>query len=388
MSKNASIADKASHQSASHPDDAPLSMMEARALFQPYAKMSCLALAISGGPDSMALLWLAARWRAARRTGPKLIVFTVDHGLRPEAKAEARLVARFAAQLGIIHRTLLWRGEKPKTGLQAAARAARYHLMAKAARKAGASHLLTAHTSDDQAETILFRMARGSGLRGLSGMQETTERDGVILGRPLLQVPKARLIATLRAAQVPFAEDASNRDAKYTRVRWRALMPRLALEGLDARGLGRFARRMKRANDALEACTLEAQTRLCRIGQKQKGDIHIAREAFAALPDEIGLRVLANMIAALAPARSLADKPRVQPDKLAPGKLELGKLEVLYARLMLTLRPSGRSRGQTSFVRQTLAGASIALHAREIVVSLAPPRRAPKSTAHRSRNKA
>lgn len=375
MSKNASIADKVAQRSALHRDDAPLSKIEARALFSPYAKMSCLALAVSGGPDSMALLWLAAKWRAGRKTGPALIVLTVDHGLRPQAKAEARLVARMAAQLGLSQRTLRWRGEKPAAGIQAAARDARYHLMGRAARKAGASHLLTAHTLDDQAETILFRMARGSGLRGLAGMHAETKRDGVVLARPLLEVPKTRLIATLRAAQIPFAEDASNRDAKYTRVRWRALMPPLALEGLDAKGLGRFARRMKRADDALQLYATEAQTRLCTRGHQ--GDIRIAREAFAALPDEIALRLLANMIAALTPAGSVADTPRI----------ELGKLEALHAVLMRAVR-QGDGRGPKSFVRQTLAGASIALNAREIVASLAPQRRAPKSAAHRSRNKA
>ena len=366
MSKNASIADSAPDENA-----APLAKREARALFQPYAEVPCLALAVSGGPDSMALLWLAAQWRAARKTGPKLIAFTVDHGLRREAKAEARFVARIAAQLGLAHRTLRWRGDKPNTGIQAAARAARYALMARAAKKAGASHLLTAHTSDDQAETILFRMARGSGLRGLAGMHDETQRDGVVLARPFLDVQKARLVATVRAANIAFAEDASNADTKYTRVRWRALMPQLAHEGLDARGLSRFARRMKRADDALAAYALEAQARLCARGHN--GEMRIACDAFAALPDEIGLRLLAQMIAALIPPEMLS--------------IELGKLEALHAALLQTLRPARKSGGKTPFVRQTLAGSSVALHAREIVVSLAPPRRAATSAARRSRNK-
>ncbi len=109
---------------------APVSSAEAKTLFGPLAHLPVLVLAVSGGPDSTALLMLAARWRAARKAGPKLLAVTVDHGLRPESAGEARAVKRLARRLGVPHRTLRWQGKKPTTGLQEAAREARYRLLA------------------------------------------------------------------------------------------------------------------------------------------------------------------------------------------------------------------------------------------------------------------
>ena len=147
---------------------------EASALFSGLEDLRGLVLAVSGGSDSTALLVIAARWAEGlekrRKQPPKLLAVTVDHGLRPESAREAAAVKRLARRLGVPHRTLHWRGEKPKTGLQEAARIARYRLLAEAAARAGYEHILTAHTLDDQAETVLFRLARGSGLTGLAGM--------------------------------------------------------------------------------------------------------------------------------------------------------------------------------------------------------------------------
>src|SRR5215469_13187116 len=143
---------------------------EASALFHGLENLPALILAVSGGPDSTALLVLAARWAKRLKRAPKLLAVTIDHGLRPEAAREAAAVKRLARRFGVAHRTLRWRGRKPKTGLQQAARVARYRLLAEVAAGAGYAHILTAHTLDDQAETVLFRLARGSGLMGLAGM--------------------------------------------------------------------------------------------------------------------------------------------------------------------------------------------------------------------------
>src|SRR6266478_336639 len=233
-------------------DDSPISAQHAKGLFADWKGVPAIILAVSGGPDSIALMWLAARWRRALARGPRLIAATVDHGLRPEAAREAREVKRLARELDLPHRTVRWTGAKPKTGVPAAARAARYRLLAQAAKASGATHILTAHTRDDQAETLLMRMLRGSGIAGLAAMARQSEREGVWLARPLLDVPKSQLVATLNKAKIAFADDPTNRDTSYTRPRLRALMPVLAEEGGDVRNLARLAARLARANAALE----------------------------------------------------------------------------------------------------------------------------------------
>jgi len=167
-------------------DNSPISAREAKELFADLKALPAIVLAVSGGPDSVALMWLMARWRRALSHGPRLLAVTVDHGLRPEAAREARVVKELARALDVEHRTLRWTGDKPRSGVPAAARAARYRLLAKAARGTGARHVLTAHTRDDQAETLLMRLLRGSGIAGLSAMARESERDGVLLARPFL----------------------------------------------------------------------------------------------------------------------------------------------------------------------------------------------------------
>ena len=254
------------------PDDdhSPISAQHAKRLFADWKAVPAIILAVSGGPDSIALMWLAARWRRALARGPRLIAVTVDHGLRAEAAREARDVKRLARTLDLPHRTLRWTGAKPKSGLPAAARSARYRLLAQAARANGATHILTAHTRDDQAETLLMRLVRGSGIAGLAAMARQTEREGVLLARPFLQVAKSQLIATLTKAKVGFADDPTNHDTHFTRPRIRAVMPVLAAEGGDARNLARLASRLARANAAVEVLADGAERYLALQGTRER----------------------------------------------------------------------------------------------------------------------
>src|SRR5579871_3557049 len=236
----------------SEEDKSPISVAQAKSLFADWKRAPALVLAVSGGPDSIALMWLAARWRNALARGPRLLAVTVDHGLRPEAAREAREVKRLAQTLGVPHRTVRWTGEKPGSGLPAAARAARYPLLAIAARQTGASHVITAHTRDDQAETLLMRLLRGSGIGGLAAMARESEREGVVIARPFLNISKSQLVATVEKAGIGFADDPTNRDTRFTRPRIRAVIEGLAAEGGDARNLARLASRLARANAAVE----------------------------------------------------------------------------------------------------------------------------------------
>ena len=337
-------------------DDKAISAAEARSLFAVLTQFPVLTLAVSGGPDSTALLWLAARWRKARDDGPKLIALTVDHGLRPEARREAQAVAQLARKLGVEHRTLRWTGAKPKSGIQEAARQARYRLLADAARKAGANNILTAHSRDDQAETVLFRLARGSGVSGLAGMASAARvpvggANGIALLRPLLHIPKSRLIATLKAAKIPFVDDPSNQDPRFTRPRLRTLMPALAREGLTGERLALLARRVRRVEATLHEVIKHAATVVAPGQWPLDGPVKIEARAFFELPEEISLRLLGRAI------DSTGDE----------GPVELAKLEALNDALF-GARRSGP-------FRRTLAGAVVTLKGDTITVERAPPRR-------------
>lgn len=337
-------------------ETSPVSVQNAKRLFSDWKALPALVLAVSGGPDSVALMWLAARWRKALKKGPRLVAVTVDHGLRKEAAREARDVRQLAAALEIEHRTLRWRGDKPKTGLPSAARDARYRLLARAAKSCGASHILTAHTRDDQAETVVMRLSRGSGIAGLAAMARQSDRDGVVLARPFLDVPKARLVATLEKAGIAFADDPTNHDLRFTRPRLRALMPVLAAEGADARGLVRLAARLARANEALDVMTDGAERYLASIG----GDAPMTGfdlAAFAALSAEIRVRLLMRMI------------NRVGHE----GPAELGKVETLLEAIDQAVSGNKPAAGGAR-LKQTLAGAVISIAKNRIHIVPAPPR--------------
>jgi tRNA(Ile)-lysidine synthase len=217
----------------------------------PFEARPRVAVAVSGGGDSMALALLAAAWSKSR--GGDIVALTVDHGLRPEAAAEARQVGRWLEPHDIAHRILRWRpSAAPASGIQAAAREARYRLLTECCRRRGILHLALAHQQEDQAETFLLRLDRGSGLDGLASMAPVAERDGVRLIRPLLPVPRARLRATLRGLRQPWIDDPSNENPAHARIRMRRLLPVLAADGVDAARLAETAAHLGRARAAFD----------------------------------------------------------------------------------------------------------------------------------------
>jgi tRNA(Ile)-lysidine synthase len=228
-------------------------------------------------------------------------------------------------------------------------------------------HVLTAHTRDDQAETLLMRLLRGSGIAGLSAMARQSGRDGFLLARPLLNIPKSRLIATLGKARIGFADDPTNRDTTLTRPRLRALLPALAAEGGDARSLARLASRLARANAAVEILADGAERYLALKGS-EPGLGGFDAAAFASLPEEIRLRLLQRAI-----------------DRFGhEGPVELGKLETLLAILdRATAEGASRRRAGQIRLKQTLAGALVSLARGRIRVEPAPIRRGRPSSSVR-----
>ena len=259
------------------------------ALFAPLEAAKSLLIAVSGGPNSTALLAMAAEWAAER--GRRIAAATVDHGLRPESAAEAQAVAAMSAKLGAAHATLVWVAAKPSARLQERAREARYRLLIDHARTIGADAIATAHHADDQAETVLFRLMRGSGVAGLAGMDALTVREGITIARPLLGVAKCDLVAFCRSRGLAFIDDPSNADPRFARTRLRVLLARLNEEGLDAEGLTRLARRAAEADAALARFAAAVEARLGESGPIDAG-------ALFAEPIAIIQRVLARRVAA------------------------------------------------------------------------------------------
>lgn len=248
--------------------------------------------AISGGSDSTALLVLLVNWARAR--GRAVRAVTVDHGLRPESRDEAIFVGTLCRELGVLHDRLSWDRATLTGNLQDQARRARRRLIAGWARGLGIGTVALGHTCDDQAETFLMRLARGSGVDGLAAMAPAVEADGVTWVRPLLTVPRASLRAMLESRGIGWVEDPSNTDRRFDRVRARA-----ALEQLEPLGLGRerlvaTAARMARAREALDAAaaTLEAEC----IEWGQFGEAAVSVTPFGSALAELRMRVLAGVL--------------------------------------------------------------------------------------------
>ncbi len=207
-----------------------------------------IAVAVSGGVDSVALLhWLAD-------IGADITVLHVNHGLRPAAGAEAEYVQNLAARLGVPCHIFHWREGKPTTGLEAAARTARYSMMTDWCHAHGIGHLAVAHQADDQIETFLLNLARGSGLSGLAAMRPVSYRDGICILRPLLDVPRAELARYCDDRNIKYFHDEMNDDMHYARVRMRKMRHVLhdALGISDARILLAI-RNLGRSRDAQDA---------------------------------------------------------------------------------------------------------------------------------------
>lgn len=243
------------------------------------------ALAVSGGADSMALLhWM-------KKTGLDVVAITVDHGLRPESEIEAQQVAKACANLYIPHTTLLWTGKKPKTGLEEAARKARYDLMIEYCKKNKVGVLVTAHQADDQIETFFMNLGRGSGVYGLAGMRKITKRDGIVIFRPMLGVPRTGLSKYCKDNGIKYFNDAMNDDDNFHRVKVRK--NRQAL-GLSDERILLAIENLGRARDYIESRIPNPE-----INIPIELDAHLLLD----FPDELRFRTLSRILSREHPIR-------------------------------------------------------------------------------------
>lgn len=270
-----------------------------------------IGVAVSGGSDSVALLLLAVDW--ARDCERTVSVATVDHGLRSGAAAEAASVAKLCARLGVSHQILRWDGQH--TGnTQDAARRARQRLIGDWAKAHGLAAVATGHTRDDQAETFLLRLKRGSGVDGLSGMAEQVVKDDVLWVRPLLDQRRDALREMLVERGEGWVDDPSNEDDRFDRVKIRKALVLFDEIGLSAEVLAGTATRMQTARTALEAMTLAASHQVAE--PRNIGSVRLDVAALAAQPQEVQLRLLAQTLRWISGAEY---RPRLAALKLALG---------------------------------------------------------------------
>lgn len=305
---------------------APLRDDEFKRLFWPLherlGRPFALAVALSGGPDSTALTALLKAWAEAHQV--KLTALIVDHGLRPEAAAEADSVAAFWRTRGLACEILRWehaKNGKPSSGIQERARKARWALMLDWCRVHGVGCLVTGQHMQDQAETVLMRLAKGSGPAGLAAMRPIQSRAGVRVLRPLLEVAKERLIATCKAQALPFVEDPSNQDSRFLRARLREAEPALEALGLTAEALAMVAEKQAEFAGFIERSLIAAAGQMVTADPLGMGCVDL--EAFRALGEALLQReLLARMAAHYAGAEH--PLPTAQSEGLLDWALSVG----------------------------------------------------------------
>lgn len=277
-----------------------LTVEELDPLFKDFLSFDRILLAVSGGSDSLALLYLASEWvKKHPQKAPILEVATIDHGLRDGSLEEAFRVRTHAEALGFRHHLLPWRGLKPQTSLQALARTERYTLFENLALtwKNQNVAIATAHTLDDQAETVLMRLARASGPDGLKGITQSRPLHAssrITLLRPLLDVSRKDLRAWLLAHHLSWEEDPSNLDTRFERVRIRNAIPSLHSLGLYADKLALAAKRQQRAVHALEEATSDLQRKCLHVHGGAYGRLDVS--IFGKASEELRVRLLARLL--------------------------------------------------------------------------------------------
>jgi len=308
------------------------------------------AVAVSGGGDSVALMFLLADWTKTHDKEPPAIL-TVDHGLLADSAKHARDVAKRAKEAGLKSEILVWREKKPEADIEARARDARYRLIGDWCKAHGIGGVYVAHTVEDQAETFLLRLGRGSGLDGLSAMRPVALYpvpgfDDLRLVRPLLDMQRDELREFLKSRKQPWFEDEMNADPRFSRARLRAAWPLLTELGLSSGRIANAAKHLSRAREALDHATENLLSRASRIVD---GEALLDPARLGAAPREIGLRAFAWLL-----SRVSGESYRPRFERLERLFDAVCRGELTAARTLHSCRIAPAGKGEMAFGPHTI----------------------------------
>ena len=297
----------------------PLTDVKVCGLFSSYINHDKIALAVSGGRDSMALMCLVYRWKAHLALNIEIEVLTVNHNLRKTAEDECRFVKKIAKDYGFRHKELTWEHENIETSIQEKARNARYQLMLDYVREENIDTILTAHTSDDNIETFIMRLAKGSGLDGLKSINEIRYEDGIQIVRPLLSLSRSLTTEILRSTGNEWVDDPTNEDESFERVKIRNNISSLSSFNMSSDNLTKTIQRLARAHESIRFFTNLVSQELVELSELGHADVNF--DKLRNYPKEIILRVL---------AKALTD--------INGGTVSLSSLETVFTELIKTER--------------------------------------------------
>lgn len=270
-------------------DKLPLSDHQLDDLFSPLIDIRRIALAVSGGRDSLALMFLIKKWIENNKFDKDVVVLTVNHQLREESNAECAEVALIAQGYGFHHKILIWHHENIKTSIQEKARNARYGLMINYLKENGIDTLITGHTLDDKIETFLMRLSKGSGLEGLKSIQTSRNLDGINLFRPLLKITRDQTTKTLVSQNIGWIDDPTNTDEKYERIKIRNNISTLEKLNISKEMLQLTLNRLGRADEVISNITEKALLEVLHFDSL--GYVSLDYDILRAYPYEIIIKV-------------------------------------------------------------------------------------------------
>ena len=272
--------------------------------FDQYVTSQKIAIAVSGGIDSMVLMKISS---LSKKIKPKNIhILTINHDLRKGSKEETLFVRKEADKLGLKVSILTWKGKKPKTGIQEKARKKRHNLLFNYCKKNNISDLFFAHHLDDQIENFIFRMFRGSGIVGLTSFSNSSKIDKINLIRPLIETPKSDLLLFAKKQKIEWIEDPSNSNLDFDRVKIRNVLKNFYDSGFDKKLFLKSISKLKSINEDIELLTEDYITKYIEVYENIY--VSIKREFFTDSPKEIQMRVIKNCISFFAPEKLYSPK--------------------------------------------------------------------------------